>query len=133
MIDVHVHHLTTEVSVKEGQVRVATPDGLRQTQMIAGQSARAGGADEVQLALRSAPGAELQPVELVIVPAIQPKSAPAEMPTTSAPARSPTAGPDALPPSDMAAAPLADRAVQGAPTVLHQAAPEVGLTSPPTG
>ena len=56
--------------------------------------------------------------------AIQPKSAPAEMPTTSAPARSPTAGPDALPPSDMAAAPLADRAVQGAPTMLHQAAPE---------
>ena len=124
VIDVHVNHLTTEVSVKEGQVRVATPDGLRQTQMIAGQSARAGGADEVQLAVRSAPGAELQPVELVIVPAIQPKSAPAEMPTTSAPARSPTSGPAALPPSDMATAPLADRAVQGARTVMHQAAPE---------
>ena len=31
VVDVHVNHLTTEVSVKEGQVRVATPDGLRQT------------------------------------------------------------------------------------------------------
>ena len=124
VVDVHVNHLATEVTVKEGQVRVATPDGLRQTQMIAGQSAHAGGSDEVQLAVRLAPGAALQPVELVIVPAIQPKSTPAEMPTTSAPARSPTAGPPALPPGNMATAPAADRAAQGAPTVLHEAAPE---------
>ena len=92
--------------------------------MIAGQSAHAGAADEVQLAVRLAPGAELQPVELVIVPAIQPKSTPAEMPATSAPARSPTSGPAALPPGDMATAPLADRAVQAAPAMMHQAAPE---------
>ena len=39
-------------------MRVATPDGLRQTQMIAGQSAQAGGAGEVQLAVRLAPGAK---------------------------------------------------------------------------
>ena len=132
VVDVHVNHLATEVSVKEGQVRVATPDGLRQTQMIAGQSAQAGGSDEVQLAVRLAPGAALQPVELVIVPAIQPKSTPAEMPTTSAPARSPTAGPPALPPSDTATAPAAGRAVQGAPAVLHQRRQRLGLTSPPT-
>jgi hypothetical protein len=124
VVDVHVSHLTTEVSVKEGQVRVATPDGLRQTQMIAGQSARAGGADEVQLAVRMAPDAELQPVELVIVPAVQPKLAPAEMPTTSAATRAPTAGPPAPPPSDMAPTPLTGRAVQAAPTVLRQAMPE---------
>jgi hypothetical protein len=105
-------------------VRVATPDGLRQTQMIAGQSARAGGADEVQLAVRMAPDAELQPVELVIVPAVQPKLAPAEMPTTSAATRAPTAGPPAPPPSDMAPTPLTGRAVQAAPTVLRQAMPE---------
>ena len=124
VVDVHVNRLTTEVSVKEGQARVATPDGLRRTQMIAGQSAHAGAADEVQLAVRLAPGAELQPVELVIVPAIQPKSTPAEMPATSAPARSPTAGPAALPPGDTATTPPADRAVQAAPAMLHQAAPE---------
>jgi hypothetical protein len=124
VVDVHVSQLTTEVSVKEGQVRVATPDGLRQTQMIAGQSARAGGGDEVQLAVRVAPDAELQPVELVIVPAIQPKLAPAEMPTTSAPAGTPTAGPPAPAPSAMAPTPLMDHAGQAAPTVLRQATPE---------
>ena len=75
----------------------------------------------VQLAVRLAPGAELQPVELVIVPAIQPKLAPAEMPTTSAPARAPTAAPPASPLSATAATPSAGRPVQGAPTVLHPA------------
>jgi hypothetical protein len=124
VVDVRVSHSTTEVSVKEGQVRVATLDGLRQAQMLAGQSARAGGAGEVQLAVRVAPDAELQPVELVIVPAIQPKLAPPEMPTTSAPARAPTAGPPAPPLSDMAPTPLTDRAVRGAPMMLRQAAPE---------
>jgi hypothetical protein len=123
VVDVHVDHLTTEVSVKDGQVRVATPDGLRQTQMLAGQSARAGGADEVQLAVRVAPDAELQPVELVIVPAIQPKLAPAEMPTASASAGAPTAGDPAPPPSDMAPTPLTGRAVQAASTV-RQPTPE---------
>ena len=128
MVDVHVNHLETAVTVKEGQVRVATPDGLRQTQMIAGQSAHAGGSDEVQLAVRLAPGAALQPVELLIVPAIQPKAPdqpihPAETPTGSAPARSPTAGPPALSPADAPTAPPAGR-VQGAPTALHQAPSE---------
>ena len=82
MVDVHVNHLATEVTVKEGQVRVATPDGLRQTQMMAGQSAHAGGSDDMQLAVRLAPGAALQPVEPEIVPALQPKSTPPEMPVT---------------------------------------------------
>jgi hypothetical protein len=126
VVDVHVNHRETAVTVKEGQVRVATPDGLRETQMIAGQSAHAGGADEVKLAVRLAPGAVLQSVELLIVPAIQPKAPaiqpkpiPAETPTGSAPARSPTAGPPALLPADAPAAPPADR-IQGAPTALHQ-------------
>jgi hypothetical protein len=128
VVDVHVDDLETAVTVREGQVRVAMPDGLRQTQMIAGQSAHAGGADEMQLAVRPAPGAELQPVELLIVPAIQPKvpatqpeSTPAETPATSAPARSPIAGPTALSPAAAAAAPPAGRALQGAPMVLDQA------------
>jgi hypothetical protein len=124
VVDVHVNHLATEVSVKEGQVRAATPDGLRQTQMIAGQSAQAGGSDEVQLAVRSAPGGPFQPVELVIVPAIQPKAAPAEMPRTSAAAHSVTGALPALSPSDTATAPPADPVVDEAPTLLRQAAPE---------
>ena len=133
VVDVHVNHLETAVTVKEGQVRVATPDGLRQTQMIAGQSAQAGGAGAVQLAVRLAPGAKLQLVELLIVPAIQPKAptiqpnpSPAETPTGRAAARSPTAGAPALSPADAPTAPPAGR-VQGAPTALHQAPSEARL------
>ena len=110
VVDVHVNHLATEVTVKEGQVRVATPDGLRQTQMMAGQSAHAGGSDDMQLAVRQAPGAALQPVEPEIVPALQPKSTPAEMPGTSAPASSP-----ALSPVATATAPPGDRAGREGP------------------
>jgi hypothetical protein len=124
VVDVQVNHLATEVAVKEGRVRVATPDGMRQTQMVAGQSAHAAGSDDVQLAVRQAPGAALQPVESIIVPAIQPKSTPAEKPTTVAQAPAPTAEPNALPPSDAASAPPGDPAVQGAPALLHQATPE---------
>jgi hypothetical protein len=131
VVEVQVDQLDTAVTVREGQVRVATPDGRRQTQMIAGQSAQAGGAGEVQLAVRLAPGAELQPVELLIVPAIQPKApatqpgaTPAETPTASAPARSPSAGPPALSPGDAATAPMAGRAGQGAPMALEQAPSE---------
>ena len=76
MADVHVNHLATEVTVKEGQVRVSTPDGLRQSQMIAGQSARAGGDGSTALAVRLRAGQALQPVEPVVVPALQPKLAP---------------------------------------------------------
>jgi ferric-dicitrate binding protein FerR (iron transport regulator) len=80
VVDVHVNHLATEVTVKEGQVRVGTPDGLRQTQMMAGQMARTADAHDMQLAVRLAPGAPLQPVDRVIVPALQPRSSPTEMP-----------------------------------------------------
>ncbi len=121
VVDVHVNQLATEVSVKEGQVQVATPDGLRQTQMIAGQSAHAGGADEVQLAVRSSPGGPFQPVELVIIPALQPKAAPTDTPSASPGARSATAQPSALSPSGAATAPPIGRAVDGAPTVLQEA------------
>ena len=63
VVDVQINHLATEVTVKEGQVRVATPDGLRHTQMIAGQSARAGEAGGTVLAVRLAPDQPLQPIE----------------------------------------------------------------------
>jgi hypothetical protein len=115
VVDVHVNHLATEVSVKEGQVRVATPDGLRQTQMMAGQSAQAGGSDDVQLAVRLEPGAALQPVNPVIVPALHPKPAPPKVAPTSAPAA-------ALPapaPGDASNGLPSDRAVGQPPLVPH--------------
>lgn len=92
VVDVHVDHGATEVTVKEGQVRVATPDGLRQSQMIAGQSAHAGSEGETALALRRAPGEALQPVEPMVVPALQPKPAPAEAAPGTARAAAPTRG-----------------------------------------
>ena len=91
VIDVQVNHLGTEVSVKEGQVWVATPDGLRQTQMIAGQSARAGEAGGTVLAVRMAPDQPLQPIEPVVVPALQPKRPSAGITAAAAPAGSSTA------------------------------------------
>jgi hypothetical protein len=91
VVDVQVDQHATEVTVQEGQVRVATPDGLRQTQMVAGESARAGGSDDVQLAVRTAPGAALQPVEPVIVPALQPAAPSSAAPPKSTPAGAPNA------------------------------------------
>lgn len=102
VVDVHVDHLATEVTVMEGQVRVATPDGLRQSQMIAGQSARAG-AGSTDLAVRLAPGQPLQPVEPLVVPAVHPKRTAAE--SAGAPARSPSAAEPAHPSLEPAIAP----------------------------
>jgi FecR protein len=110
VVDVHVNHLATEVTVKEGHVRVATPDGLRQTQMMAGQSAHAGGSDDMQLAVRLAPGAALQRVQPVIVPALHPRSTPTETPRPPAPARSRPAALPTPPPTD-----AGDRAAPAAP------------------
>jgi FecR protein len=118
VVDVHVNHRATEVTVKEGQVRVATPDGLRQTQMMAGQSAQAGSSADMQLAVRLAPGAALQRVDPVIVPALHPRSTATEPPMPSAPARS---RPAALP-ADTATVPPGDRAAPAAPLTLRPAA-----------
>jgi hypothetical protein len=72
VIDVRVEQGATEVTVKEGEVRLATPDGLRRTEIATGQSARAGGFEGVQLAVRGALGKTLEPVEPLIVPAVHP-------------------------------------------------------------
>ena len=92
VVDVHVDHLATEVIVKQGQVRVATPDGLRHSQMMAGQSAHAGGSDSMALAVRLAPGAALQPVHPVIIPALRPRSNADDDLATTAPAPEPGPG-----------------------------------------
>jgi hypothetical protein len=123
VVDVHVNHLATEVTVKEGQVRVATPDGLRQSQMIAGQSAHAGGSDVMQLAVRRAPGAALQPVEPVIVPALHARSTPTDTPRTSTPAISPPAWPTVFSPAHMPTGWPGDRAQRhGPPATRPEAA-----------
>jgi hypothetical protein len=105
VVDVHVNHLATEVTIKEGQARVTTPDGLRQTQMLAGQSARAGDAGGTALAVRLAPGQALQPIEPVVLPAIQPKPAPDGIAAAAPPEASSTAVPSAPPASAPALTP----------------------------
>jgi FecR protein len=140
VVDVHVNHRATEVTVKEGQVRVATPDGLRQTQMMAGQFARSGGSEDTQLAVRLAPGAPMQQVDRVIVPALHPRSSRSEaqedMTTTSLPAALP-----ARPAGDAATAPAGDRAAraplapgsEAATPVVPAAQPAVSAAPPPAG
>jgi hypothetical protein len=112
VVDVHVNHLATEVTIKEGQARVTTPDGLRQTQMLAGQSARAGDPGTA-LAVRLAPGQALEPIEPVVLPALQPKptpagiaaAAPAQASATPMPSAPPASAP-ALTPAGAAGAQL---------------------------
>jgi hypothetical protein len=141
VVDVHVNHLATEVTVKEGQVRVTTPDGMRQTQMLAGQSARAGAAGGTALAVRLAPGEALQPIEPVVVPAIQPKPAPAgtaaaavsEAPSTAVPPAPPAPAPSVTAPVRAGAEPLflrppaAPARMRPLPLPSDQAAPNAAL------
>lgn len=129
VVDVHVNHLATEITVTEGQVRVATPDGLRQSQMIAGQSARAGDAGGAALAVRLAPGQPLQPIEPVVMPAVQPKRAPAGTAALKAPARSSTAGQPAAPEPQQVITPAVPAGA--GPRVLRQATARQGAPPQP--
>jgi hypothetical protein len=123
VVDVHVNHLTTEVTVKEGQVRVATPDGLRETQMLAGHSARAGAASGTALAVRLVPGGALQPIEPIVLPAIQPKPAPAA--TGAAAPSTPSASVlPAPPPSAPAVGAAAEPFSLPQPTTLGRGQPQ---------
>jgi hypothetical protein len=72
VVDVRVEQGSTEVTVKQGEVRLATPDGLRRTEIAAGQSARSSGLGGVQLAVRRGPTEALEPIEPLIVPAVHP-------------------------------------------------------------
>jgi hypothetical protein len=73
VFDVTVGPLATEVAVEHGQVRIATPDGLRQIELEAGQSAYAGGSSG-GLVLRHGPGEPAEQVETIVLPAMQPNS-----------------------------------------------------------
>ena len=73
VFDVTVSPTATEVTVEAGQVRIATPDGLRQIELEAGESAYAGGPTGAQLAFRRAQGEPVEPVEAIILPAMHPK------------------------------------------------------------
>jgi FecR protein len=72
ILDVRVDQGAVDVTVTEGKVRLATPDGLRRTELAAGQSATARGPGGTQLAVRGGPERGLQPVEPLIIPAIDP-------------------------------------------------------------
>jgi hypothetical protein len=87
VLDVRVEQDATEVTVKEGEVRIATPDGLRRTEVAAGESARASGRGGTQLALRRSPEDAPEPVVPAILPAIHPPPAATVVPAT---ARRPT-------------------------------------------
>jgi len=73
IFDVTVSPLATEVAVERGQVRIATPDGLRQIELEAGQSAYAGGSSG-KLAFRRGPGERMEQVETIVLPAMHPRS-----------------------------------------------------------
>ena len=74
VFDVTVSAAATEVSVEHGRVRIATPDGLRQIELDAGQSAYAGGAQGEPLAFRRAAGAPLEQVAAIVLPAMHPRA-----------------------------------------------------------
>jgi FecR protein len=83
VLDVRVEQDATEVTVKEGEVRIATPDGLRRTEVAAGESARASGPGGTQLALRRSPGDAPEPVLPAILPAIHSPPTAAVAPATA--------------------------------------------------
>jgi hypothetical protein len=106
--------------------------------MLAGQSARAGGSGEVQLAVRLAPGAPLQQVDQAIVPALQPRSTTFPKPRPE-PASAPPAAPSSPEHADAASASQPGRPPRAAPLVLpyadgssagHAAAPLVRAPQP---
>jgi hypothetical protein len=107
ILDVRVEQEAVDVTVREGEVRLATPDGLRRTEIAAGQSARASGLRDTQLAVRRAPDGAPETVDSLVVPAIQPAPAAARAPDSEAtprakgPAEPLAAVPPAVPePSD---------------------------------
>jgi hypothetical protein len=136
----------TEVAVERGRLRVATPDRQREIELEAGQSAHAGGRET--LAYRRGRDQPLEPVERIVLPALQPQptaagsAQPEASPTTARPAANQastsaaasvesavpiaTAGPTsgairALAPRSPAAPPAASEA---APTTSDGLAPE---------
>jgi FecR protein len=143
MLDVRVEQDGVDVTVREGEVRLATPDGLRRTEIAAGQSARAIGPGGTQLAVRRTPDGAAEPVDPPVVPAIHPAPPPPVAPVTEpAPMAKeppePTALilPSVLDRSDQAA-PLADHgreaielaprsAVPGTDEVARSADPRMG-------
>jgi hypothetical protein len=71
--DVTVGSAATEIAVQAGRVRIATPDGLRQIELGAGQSAYAAGTAGDSLAFRRTAGAPLESVEATVLRAMQPR------------------------------------------------------------
>jgi hypothetical protein len=104
VLDVRVDDGAVNVTVAEGKVRLATPDGLRRTEIATGQSAQASGAGGARLAVRSAPDEALEAIEPLIIPAVQPTPAATVPPQGARPANGPGQVDMGLAPPDGAAA-----------------------------
>ena len=132
VFDVTVGADASEVAVERGRLRVATPDGEREIELEAGQSARAGGPQA--LAFRRASGQPLEPVERLTLPALQPKPAVAGplRPESSLPAA--LAAPDQASTSAAAfvesAVPIAIAGPTGPVEPMPQAPPPVAIEAP---
>ncbi|MGH6901829.1 MAG: FecR domain-containing protein [Geminicoccaceae bacterium] len=119
ILDVRVDQSAVDVTVTEGKVRLATPDGLRRTELAAGQSAAARGPGGTQLAVRAGPERPLEPVDPLIIPAFDPipKTTPApatDRPLAPEPPRTLPLGPDGSE-RRMSRAPGASEATRSAP------------------
>jgi hypothetical protein len=141
VLDVQVEQDAVDVTVREGAVRLATPDGLRRTEIAAGQSARADGGGGTQLAVHPAPEQEAL-ADSVVVPAIHPTPGASVAPATEPPPMAdgpaePTAAllPSALDRSDRAASPKPNdrEALELPPTNLVSAEDRGARSADPTG
>jgi hypothetical protein len=148
ILDVRVDQSAVDVTVTEGKVRLATPDGLRRTEVAAGQSAAARGPGGTQLAVRTGPERPLEPVDPLIIPAFDPMPKTVPAPATDRPStpglprtlpsgfdgseRQRSPAPEAARSARANDAQPADQAVIGAadPAVLSAPA---GQTGPATG
>jgi hypothetical protein len=109
----------TEVAVEHGRVRVATLDGLRHAELRDGQSARASAIEGRQLAFRPGAAKLWQPVEPIVLPAMEPK--PVQIDVAPAALQGSVASPPR--PRDL---PESDAAPEGPPAAPASEGPQGG-------
>ncbi|HEX5080378.1 MAG TPA: hypothetical protein VFV80_14590 [Geminicoccaceae bacterium] len=118
VVDVTVGERETEVAVVTGRVQVKTVDGRRQMELHAGYTGYASLQDE-PLAVRRGPGARLEAVPPLVLPALHPDrpAAPILVPRPAIAAPPPEAAPITPPPAP--AAPAVAAPVAAPPASVH--------------